>query len=84
MLERMFEKQDCLKFLTHPYSSSRNTQLDWMQSDSYADGMPADTLSKYESEIEKCNETWRTQLAEVESNVGGDIRHVRRNNTDPI
>jgi hypothetical protein len=76
MLERMFEKQNDLKILTHPFSSPRNMQLEWMRSKSFESGMTADTLSKFESDIEKCNENWRTQLAEVETKVDNDKRQV--------
>ena len=50
----------------------------WLDADPsrHADGMTADTLSKFQTEIDKGNKNWRTQLAEVESNVDGNIRYV--------
>lgn len=71
MLERMFEKQDNLKIISHPFSSSRGIQLAWMQSDCFEDGMTADARSKWSAEINKAIDNWRSELAATQRDVGG-------------
>ena len=69
MLVRMFEKQKKLEHLSHPYSSSRGMQLQWMQSEHFEDGMTPQAYADWEKEISKNNEKWRKLLAEAEDQV---------------
>lgn len=72
MLERIFEQQDCLKIVSHPFSSSRGIQLSWMQSETFAGGMATDELSKYNVEIENSISGWRKELSHGEDEVYDD------------
>jgi hypothetical protein len=69
MLERIFEQQQGLTIVTHPFSSSRGIQLSWMQSQTCADGMAADALSKYNAEVESGINNLRNELTQAEDGV---------------
>lgn len=69
MLERMFEKQQSVEQMTHPFSSSRGIQLHWMQSECYADGMTAEVFAKFETEIDNANKNWMDRLSNTEHKV---------------
>ena len=69
MLVRMFEKQDKLKLLNYPYSSSRGIQLEWMRSGRYEDGMSPEAHVKWEKAIAKGTEFWAKQLDEAKQQV---------------
>lgn len=69
MLERVLSHPENVKLMSHAFSGGRWTQLQWLRSETFEQGMPEPDRSSFDAEMQKALEEWRKNLSEAQDKV---------------